>query len=59
MSIKCPTCDGCGYVANDEDRTPWHLWEKLPPQAKMAIQMGLVRKLRCPACNGESEADDG
>lgn len=48
----CTTCDGCGRVANDEDMTPWSLWEAMPAASKLAINMGLVRPVTCPDCAG-------
>jgi len=49
----CPTCAGCGQIANDENGTPWIYWEQLPPQSKLAIRIGLVRPLPCPDCKVE------
>lgn len=48
----CPTCAGCGKVANDEDRTPWKHWLELPLESCAAVIMGLVRAEDCPDCGG-------
>jgi len=50
---KCRTCDGCGLIANDDDRSPWRYWEELKPPANISVVMGLVRPELCPACNGD------
>jgi len=50
--MKCPKCEGCGKIANTDDQEPWTYWEELPPSAKVAVQMGLVHPVPCPACNG-------
>ena len=48
----CPTCWGCGKVANDEDQSPWIVWAKMPLESAIAVQMGLVRPIECPDCKG-------
>lgn len=49
---KCPACDGCGKIANDEDGTPWTYWAALPLQSSAAVLAGLVRPIPCPKCGG-------
>lgn len=49
---KCPTCDGCGQVADDEDHTPWSEWLSLPVKSGAAVILGLVHPLSCPDCGG-------
>ncbi len=49
---KCPTCDGCGQVADDEDHTPWSEWLNLPVKSGAAVILGLVQPLPCPDCGG-------
>ena len=56
---NCEACAGCGYVANDDDATPWKYWADLPQQSAVAIQMGLVKPVLCSACNGTGEPVDG
>ena len=51
-ATKCPTCDGCGNVADDEDQTPWSFWEALPPGTNAAMVAGLVQPKPCPDCGG-------
>lgn len=51
-SLQCERCAGCGQIADDEDGTPWSTWEALPQQSKAAINMGLVKPIPCPDCNG-------
>lgn len=50
--MKCEACDGCGKVANDEDRSPWTQWANLPPGSDIAVRMGLVRPETCVECGG-------
>jgi hypothetical protein len=52
---KCPTCAGCGKIANDEDRTPWKYWMELPLQSSVAVLMGMIQPVRCPDCRGSGE----
>ena len=54
MSEKrpCPRCDGCGEIATDDEGTPWSQWEALPPGSKVAVALGLVQPIPCPACGG-------
>lgn len=54
----CKNCDGCGYVANDEDETPWKFWAELPPEADLSVRMGLVRPFECSKCGGTGRVDD-
>ena len=53
---KCTRCDGCGRIANTEDGEAWTEWEGLPLGADAAIQLGLVKPVPCPDCNGTGEA---
>lgn len=52
-TTKCSTCDGCGQVANTDDREPWTAWEDLPPGSDLAVRLGLVRPVPCPDCATE------
>lgn len=49
---KCPACDGCGKVANTEDREPWTVWTGLPLQSAGAVLLGLVKPIPCEDCGG-------
>ena len=53
---NCTACDGCGQVADDEDRTPWTAWATLPRGADIAVRTGLVKPVRCEACAGTGKA---
>lgn len=55
MSEKCPSCDGCGKVADTESREPWTAWTSLPPGARVAVDLGVVRPVTCPDCAGSGE----
>lgn len=48
----CTRCQGCGQIANDDDKTPWWNWEALPSPSSMAVVLGLVRPEPCPECDG-------
>ncbi len=49
----CPTCHGCGQIANDDDSSPWSYWQQLPPGSDLAVRLGLIFPLPCPACSQE------
>ncbi len=51
----CPRCDGCGYVANDDDGTSWSAWLDLPLKSAGAVLMGLVKAIECPECGGTGD----
>lgn len=53
----CHTCDGCGQVADTDDREPWTAWESLPPGSDMAVRMGLVKPIPCPDCQPAAEPE--
>jgi C4-type Zn-finger protein len=52
MSIECPTCAGCGKIANDDEGTPWKYWAELPSPSNLAVTLGIVVPLPCPVCGG-------
>lgn len=56
VTTPCLACDGCGKVANSEDREPWTAWTSLPPQSQLAITLGLVRPIVCDRCDGTGVA---
>lgn len=47
----CPTCDGCGQVADTDGQEPWTAWTNLPPGSDAAVRIGLVKPIPCPACS--------
>ena len=61
MTNPCEGCDGCGQIANTDDREPWSMWEGLPEASKVAIRLGIVRPIPCPYCHGTGvdPEDDG
>ncbi len=54
----CSRCEGCGQIATDEDGTPWTFWANLEPPANLAVQLGIVRPIECPDCEGTGEIMD-
>ena len=55
----CPTCEGCGQVATDDERTPWWHWAALPFPSDLSVRLGLVRPETCPECGGTGKKSDG
>lgn len=51
----CPQCDGCGYVANNRNITPWSRWLKLPPESPDAAFPETAKPVRCGACSATGE----
>lgn len=49
---SCPRCNGCKQIADGEEGAPWWTWAQLPPPSNMAVVMGIVKPIPCPACNG-------
>ena len=52
---KCRKCDGCNYISNDDDGSPWYMGANLPASSAMAVAMGLVQAVCCPACNPDGK----
>ncbi len=52
VASKCPACNGCGKIANDDDGTPWMYWEELAPPSNLAVTMGIVKPITCTRCAG-------
>lgn len=50
--MPCPRCKGCGQLANSDSGEPWTDWLKLPLESALAVFIGLVRPVTCPACGG-------
>jgi hypothetical protein len=48
----CSKCFGCGKIANDDDQSPWVLWEALEWPENIAVVSGLVHAIPCPKCGG-------
>ena len=56
QEVVCPTCQGCGKVANSNDGEPWTVWEKLSPGADLAVRAGIIYAVTCPRCGGSGSA---
>jgi hypothetical protein len=48
----CPSCEGCGQVADTDSREPWSHWLDLPLRSAVAVVAGIVRPIPCPDCGG-------
>lgn len=57
--VPCPKCGGCGRIANDDDETPWSVWEALPLKNAAAVLVGLVVPIPCPLCSPDVDAEQG
>ena len=53
--MECPSCEGCGQVADTEEREPWTAWTNLPLGSSMAVLMGHVKPTPCTRCIGTGE----
>ena len=56
--IICPVCEGCGQVADSDDQEPWSVWEALPSGSNLALQLGVVKPIPCPACGGKGTSSE-
>ena len=54
-TAPCIACDGCGQVANTEDKEPWTDWANLPLGSSMAVLTGVVKPIPCPECGGTGD----
>jgi len=52
----CHRCDGCGQLADSDDREPWSVWMNLPLQSAWAVIIGLVKPVPCDDCDGTGQA---
>lgn len=55
FDTRCPRCDGCGMLADTEDKEPWSDWMALPLRSSHAVLLGVVRPILCPDCNGTGQ----
>ncbi len=51
----CERCGGCKQIASGEEGAPWSTWEALPPESKLAIELGVVYPIDCPDCVGSDK----
>lgn len=54
-SRTCHLCEGCGQLADTDDREPWTAWTSLPVASAHAILLGLVKPVTCDECDGSGE----
>lgn len=52
----CQICYGCGSMATDDDNTPWFVWATMSSPSNLAVQIGMVRPIDCPICNGTGDS---
>ena len=64
MTYVCPTCKGCGLVANDEAHSPWYDFLAAHPHYKDVsipldpADVGIdFRPVRCHTCGGEGRME--
>lgn len=50
--VPCPRCEGCGQLADTDEREPWTAWTSLPVRSSAAVLLGIVRPVPCDECNG-------
>ena len=50
MTAPCPTCEGCGQIADTPTGEPWTAWANLPPGTDLAVRLGTVKPIPCPGC---------
>lgn len=51
-SRACSRCEGCGRLADTDDREPWVAWTSLPLEAQVAVHLGIVKPVPCDVCGG-------
>jgi RecJ-like exonuclease len=49
---KCQHCEGCGKVADTDEREPWTAWTSVPLHSSIAVVMGMVKPIPCEYCKG-------
>ncbi len=57
--VACETCDGCGVIADDVNKTPWSVIEE--KEGTRALWVGLTsryKKVPCPECSSGVELSD-
>ena len=55
--VKCERCDGCGKLADTDEREPWSAWLDIPLGSSMAVLAGIVKPIPCPECDGTGEKE--
>lgn len=51
-TTPCPRCLGDKQIANSDDGERWSAWANLPAGSDLAVQVGIVKPITCPECNG-------
>src|ERR1035441_8811014 len=49
---QCSRCEGCGKLADTDDREPLTASSSLPLKSSAAVLAGLVKPVPCDACGG-------
>jgi DnaJ-class molecular chaperone len=47
----CQQCLGWKRV-DDGEQLSWKYWAELPAQSRIAIELGFIKPVKCPRCNG-------
>ena len=48
----CKECLGWKRIADGDEGGSWKHWAELPPPSNLAVQLGLVKPIECPRCQG-------
>lgn len=54
----CQRCLGWKRV-DDGEKQSWKYWAELPAQSRVAIDLGMVKPITCPDCNGTGIEPEG
>lgn len=50
----CSRCKGCKQIDDGDEGIAWTHWLALPPGSDLAVRLGVVKPIPCPACCGPS-----
>lgn len=48
----CERCLGWKRIDDGDEGVSWKYWAELPTPSNIAIQLGIVKPITCPHCNG-------